>query len=102
MNYSEIPIEIREELFNAYGDYLFKKHFSITGLTRDAAIQAIIRYYKEGSYDNVFLETDKKFGKTPRERISFWRDVMSGNFELYFFTLKPWEELEIEGQKFMI
>lgn len=102
IDHNTVPTPIKQEIFEMYRQFLTKRHYMALTLTVEIVVQDTVRYGLNGNYDPVFAESDKKFGETEVDRIRFWAKVIRGDFQHYYDTLNPGQEMVVEGQKFII
>lgn len=54
------------------------------------------------SWKFLLSQTSRIYGKTAPERDNFWREVLKGNYQLYFNLPTSVKETIVNGEKFML
>ncbi len=54
------------------------------------------------SYNPIFRKSDNIYGRTEDDRLKFWVNVISGDYELFFDKFPKFETIEINNQKYVI
>ena len=83
----------------------------VEGQKQKAPLEAIkdkaFYYSGKGPYNAscckfLFSYTPQIYGKTSSDKIEFWKEVLKGNYKLYFNLPTSVEETIVNGEKFML
>jgi len=98
-----VPKDIQDYIYNLFLSYIVKKQGGYYGEKNYKLAQIILAMRMNGSlFVPIFHDSSDIFGESPYDREKMWIRIIGGEYDLFYETVKPPKEYNLNGIKFVV
>lgn len=98
-----VPEDIQNYIYNLFLNFITSRQLKLSTNKKERVYDMIMNIRNGGEfYLPVFDDSSLIFGEYGGNRRATWISIIKGNYDLFYNTVNPPKEYNINGQKFIV